>query len=54
MVLSNAYSCDEDRTCELVQKLDGEVGLTARLTISSDGKTLTTVAAGFTAVYEKE
>ena len=57
VVLTNAYRCDADRTCELVQKLDGEVVVTARLTISPDGKVLTTVAAGqpasFTTVYER-
>jgi hypothetical protein len=53
-VLSNAYRCQDGRTCELVQKLDGEVVVTARLAISPDGKALTTVAAGFTTVYEKE
>ena len=58
VVLTNAYRCQDDRTCELVQKLDGEVVVTARLTISPDGKVLTTVAAGqtasFTTVYERQ
>jgi hypothetical protein len=54
VVLSNAYRCQGDRTCELVQRLDGEVVVTARLTISPDGKTLTTVAAGFMTVYDRE
>jgi hypothetical protein len=57
-VLTNAFRCRDDRTCELVQKLDGEVVVTARLTISPDGKVLTTVAAdqeaSFTTVYERE
>jgi hypothetical protein len=58
VVLTNAYRCHDDRTCELVQKLDGEVVVTARLTISRDGRVLTTVAAGqpasFTTIYEKQ
>jgi hypothetical protein len=54
VVLSNAYRCADDRTCELVQKLDGDVVLTARLTISPDGKLLTAVAAGATTVYERQ
>ena len=54
VVLSNAYRCQDDRTCELVQKLDGDVVLTARLMISPDGKLLTAVAAGVTTVYERE
>ena len=57
VVLTNAYRCQDDRTCVLVQKLDGEIVLTARLAISSDGKVLTTVdasqAASFTTVYRK-
>jgi hypothetical protein len=54
VVLSNAYRCSDDRTCELVQKLDGAVVLTARLTISPDGRLLTAVAAGSTTVYERQ
>ena len=54
VVLSNAYRCPDGRTCELVQKLDGDVVLTARLTISPDGKLLTAVAAGVTTVYERQ
>jgi hypothetical protein len=54
VVLSNAYRCSDDRTCELVQKLDGDVVLTARLTISPDGRLLTAVAAGSTTVYERQ
>jgi len=58
VVLTNAYRCRDDRTCELVQKLDGEVIVVARLTISPDGKVLTSAAAGqgasFTTVYERQ
>ena len=43
--------CQDDRTCELVQKLDGEVVVTARLTISPDGKILTAVATGQAASF---
>ena len=58
VVLTNAYRCRDDRTCELVQKLDGEPVVTAWLTISPDGNVLTTVASGqtaaFTTVYERQ
>ena len=57
-VLTNAYRCRDARTCDLVQKLDGELIAAARLTISPDGKTLTTVVAsptgGVATVYERQ
>ncbi len=58
VVLTNAYRCRDDRTCELIQKLDGEPVVTAWLTISPDGSVLTTVATGqtaaFTTIYERQ
>jgi hypothetical protein len=58
LVLTNAYRRVDDRTYELVQKIDGEVVATSRLTMSPDGKTITTVNASKTAsattVYEKQ
>jgi hypothetical protein len=56
-VLTNAYRRVDDRTYELVQKIDGEVVATARLLISPDGRTITTVnssrTASATTVYER-
>jgi hypothetical protein len=58
LVLTNAYRRVDDRTCELIQKIDGEVVATARLVLSPDGKTITTVnssrTAGATTIYDKE
>jgi hypothetical protein len=57
IVLTNAYRRIDDLTCELIQKIDDEVVATARMTISPDGKTVTTVNSGRTAsattIYEK-
>jgi hypothetical protein len=57
LVLTNAYRRIDDRTYELIQKIDGEVVATARLQISADGRTITTVNSSRTAsaitVYEK-
>ena len=57
LVLTNAYRRVDDRTYELIQKIDGEVVATARLQISADGKTITTVnsstTASATTIYEK-
>ena len=58
VMLTNAYRRVDDRTCELIQKIDGAVVATARLAISPDGKVLTTVMTGNTArtttIYEKQ
>jgi hypothetical protein len=57
VALTNAYRCPDDRTCDLTQKIDGEVVATARLTISADGKTIVTVTSSrsgrATTVYQK-
>jgi hypothetical protein len=57
LVLTNAYRRIDDRTLELIQKIDGQVVATARLLISPDGRTITTVnssrTASATTVYEK-
>jgi hypothetical protein len=45
VVVTNAYRRIDDRTYEVVQKVDGEVSVTARMSVSPDGKTLTTVTA---------
>jgi hypothetical protein len=57
LVLTNAYRRVDDRTYELIQKIDGEVVATGRVQISADGKTITTVnsstTASATTVYGK-
>ena len=58
LVLTNAYRRVDDRTYELIQKIDGEVVATARLPISPDGTTITTVntsrTASATTVYDRQ
>jgi hypothetical protein len=58
LVLTNAYHRVDDRTYELIQKIDGEVVATARLVISADGRTITTVnssrTASATTLYDKQ
>lgn len=57
VVFTNAYRLLNDGTCELIQKMDGEIVATARLAISPDGKTLTTVTSSktgsATTIYER-
>jgi hypothetical protein len=57
VVFTNAYRLLNDGTCELIQKMDGEIVATARLAISPDGKTLTTVTSSKTGsartIYER-
>ena len=48
IVLTNAYRRVDDRTWDLVQKIDGEVVATARLAMSADGRTIATVTSGNT------
>jgi hypothetical protein len=58
LVLTNAYRRIDDRTYDLIQKIDGEVVATSRLTMSADGKTIITVnssrTASATTVYDRE
>jgi hypothetical protein len=58
LVLTNAYRRVDDHRYELIQKMDGEVVATARLVLSPDGKTVTTVnssrSASATTIYEKQ
>jgi hypothetical protein len=58
-----AYARVDDRTYDVITKLDGRVAATSRTTLSSDGKTITTVTVGTnaqgakvttTTVYEKK
>jgi hypothetical protein len=62
-VLTNAYTRLTDRSYEIVIKVDGAVSATARVEISPDGRTLTTVTRGrnaqgstveTTAVYDRQ
>ena len=59
VVVTNAYRRVDDRTYEVVQKVDGEVSVTARMMVSPDGRTLTTVTFGrngpaTTTVFDRE
>ena len=62
-VLTNAYSLVNDRSYQIVIKVDGAVAATAKVEISPDGKTLTTLTteknaqgqtANTTTVYDKQ
>lgn len=61
-LITNAYKPLGDREWEVVLKIDGRVAATSRVTLSPDGKTMTTVTTGrnaqgaqvtTTTVYEK-
>jgi uncharacterized protein (UPF0297 family) len=58
LVLTNAYRRVDDRTYELIQKIDGDVIAASRMVMSPDGKTITTVnssrTASATTVYERQ
>ena len=43
VALTSAYRCSDDRTCELVQKVDGDIVANVRMILSADGKTMTKV-----------
>jgi len=57
IVLTNAYRQIDDRQYELVQKMEGKVVATARLSLSADGRTITTVTTSqtgsATTIHEK-
>ena len=42
-VVTNAYRRVDDRSYDVIQKVDGVISLTARMSVSPDGKRLTTV-----------
>lgn len=44
--MTNAYNRIGDRTYNIVIKRDGQMSATARVTVSSDGRTLTAVTTG--------
>jgi len=61
-VMTNAYTRIDDHTYRMVIKRDGEISATVKVTISSDGRTLTAVTTGknaqgqnasTTAVYDR-
>lgn len=52
-VLTNAYRQLDDRTYDVVIKADGAVAATARVAISPDGQTITTVTTGRNAQGEE-
>ena len=58
LVLTNAYRRVDDRTYDLIQKIDGEVVATSRITMSPDGKTIITVnssrTASATTIYDRK
>jgi hypothetical protein len=62
-VLTNSYTRIDDRTYDIVLKADGVKAATARVSISPDGRTLTTVttsrnaggrSVSTTTVYERQ
>ena len=57
VVLTNAIRPVSERTCELVQRLDGRVIARVRLELSADGSVLTATSSGnagtATTVYQK-
>lgn len=46
VVLTNAIRSVSERTCELVQKLDGRIIARVRLELSADGRVLTATSTG--------
>jgi hypothetical protein len=53
-VVTNAYRRIDDRSYDVIQKVDGVVSLTARMIVSDDGKRLTTVTSNSTAVFDRQ
>lgn len=51
-VLTNAYTQIDERTFEIVVKSDGSRAATARITISQDGRTLTSVTSTHTSARQ--
>ena len=62
IIVTNAYRRTDDRSYEIIQKVNGEIVATAKATISADGRTLTTVTttknpsgdATSTTIYERQ
>jgi hypothetical protein len=62
-VLTNAYTREGDRSYQIVTKIDGVAVSTAKVVVSHDGRTLTTVTTGTnaqgnststTSIYERQ
>lgn len=51
--ITYAYVPASDGTCEIVVKIDGRVAARSRVTLSPDGRTMSTQTGGTTTVYEK-
>jgi hypothetical protein len=50
--VTTAYRRIDDRTFQVVQKADGGGAVTASMTVSPDGQTLTIISSGSTAAYD--
>jgi hypothetical protein len=53
-VMTNAYKPVEDRTYDIVVKIEGQAAGTARSTLSADGQTITTIAGKTRTVFERQ
>jgi hypothetical protein len=53
-VLTNAYTRIDDRTYDVAIKVDGRVAATARMTLSADGRTITTVMGPTKTVFDRQ
>jgi hypothetical protein len=51
--ITYAYTPASDGSCEIVVKIDGRVAARSRVTVSPDGRTMSTQTGGTTTVYEK-
>jgi len=52
--ITYAYLPASDNTCEIVVKIDGRVAVRSRVSMSPDGRTMSTQTGGTTTVYEKQ
>jgi len=52
--ITYAYVPASDSTCEIVVKIDGRVAARSRVSMSPDGRTMSTQTGGTTTVYEKQ
>ena len=51
--MTNAYTRVDDRSYDIVVKIDGQAAATARTTLSADSRTMTTVSGKTKTVFEK-
>ena len=52
--ITYAYTPIGDGSCEIVVKIDGRLAARSRVTVSADGRTMTTTTGASTTVYEKQ